>query len=84
LDFLPTLKVASWSIVGFSSTVNAIAIRVYVRYYSWSVVDKETLGRVFLRVLQVSRVIIIPPVLYAHSFIYHRRYTILLIDIVVK
>jgi hypothetical protein len=42
---------------------------VYVGF----VVDKVALGQVFLQVLRFSSVIIIPPMLHTHSFIYHQR-----------
>jgi hypothetical protein len=40
---------------------------------------KLVLGPTFLRVLQLSPVSIIPPMLLPHSFIYHRRYGIILV-----
>jgi hypothetical protein len=44
----------------------------------------HTLYNVFLPVLQFSPVIIIPPLLHTHSFIYHPRYLLLTITLFVK
>jgi hypothetical protein len=41
------------------------------RTFIVGLVDKEGLGRGLLAVLQFSPIIVIPPVLCTHSYIYH-------------
>jgi hypothetical protein len=63
-----------------SETIVSLNVRtahtVHGYFVHKSVVDKGTLGRVFLRVLVLFSVCIIPSVFHAHSFIDHRRYQI--------
>jgi hypothetical protein len=48
------------------------------------VVDKVEMGQVFLSVVHIPPVIVIPPVLHVHSFIYQRCNIIFPIDSVVR
>ena len=48
------------------------------------VLKKVSMGQVFLSVVHVLPVIVIPPVLHTHSFIYQRRNIIFPIDSVVR
>jgi hypothetical protein len=48
------------------------------------VVDKVEMGQVFLSVVYIPSVIVIPPVLHIHSFIYQRCNIIFPIDSVVR
>jgi hypothetical protein len=45
---------------------------------------KEAYGQLFLQVLRFSPVSVIPPIIRAHSFICHQRYTDPATDSVIK